>query len=189
MKRLFIAIDIAVNHLFLENYAIVRKTSTKLDRINWIEPENMHITLKFLGETEEERIPEIEKKLHKIVQSGSSFQFTLDRIGAFGSRYQPRIIWLGSSKVIPEIQVLHGKIEKEMRILGFKSGFGNFVTHLTLARIHKIDDKKYFWKSIEQYGNLFEQTVEVNEIILFESILTKTHTPVYKKICVFPFTP
>lgn len=185
MKRLFIAINIEPNNSFLEKYNILRRASTKLDRINWIEPENLHITLKFIGETEEERIPEIKNRLHQISLSVLSFQLMLDRIGAFGSRYQPRIIWLGCSKVITEMQSLYAKIEKEMHVIGFKPSYGNFVTHLTLARINKIDDKNYFWKSIEQNGNLFDYEVNVKQIILYESILLNKHRPIYKEIGIF----
>lgn len=182
MKRLFIAIRIPTDDTFLTACQMLHKSSSKLDKTNWIKPENMHITLKFLGETNETKISLIEKKIEKVTQATTPFSLTLDRIGAFGSRYQPRVIWLGSSANHVSMEKLHHELEDEMKSIGFKPDFGNYVTHLTLARIHSIDDKKFFWKQINTYAPLFNFTFKVKEIILLESILHNLHTPEYTVI-------
>ncbi len=181
MKRLFIAFKIPLDNNFIAACQSLQQSSTKLDKINWIQPENLHITLKFLGDTNDDLIPSIENNIEKLTSHITPFEITLNHIGAFGSRYHPRIIWIGSNDVIPEINVLHKSLEKSMSAFGFKPTFGNFVFHATLARIHKIDDKKYFWNEIEKKTSLFSFTFKVNELILFESILTRTFTPLYKK--------
>jgi len=181
MKRLFIAIQISFDNKFVTAYQSLIQSSNKLDKINWIKPENMHITLKFLGETTLDLIPSIENSIEKLTNGIAPFNISLNRIGAFGSRYHLRIIWLGSDDIINEINMLHKELEKSMRAFGFKPSFGNFVPHATLARIHKIDDKKYFWNEIEKKSSLFSFTFQVKEIILFESILTNAFTPLYKK--------
>ncbi len=186
MKRLFVAIEIIPQPALVEKINTIRKSSTVLDKINWIDIENMHITLKFLGESHENLIGNIEEIIKKATQSTPAFQLQLNRIGAFGSRYQPRILWMGSYNQVTEIQTLHKKLEKDLHPLGFKPTYGNFVPHLTLARIHKIDNKKHFWKSIEQHQNTFDFQININEIILFESVLNKGYKPIYKKIKVFP---
>jgi len=73
-------------------------------------------------------------------------------------------------------------LEMYFCFFGFKPSFGNFVSHATLARIHHIDDKKFFWKQIQASAPMFNFTFEVKEIILFESILHNQHTPEYKLI-------
>lgn len=182
MKRLFVAIQIPYDEKFSTAFQKLRQSSSKLDKINWIDYENLHMTLKFLGDTEPDLIPSLENSIEELTNNISLFFVTLNRIGAFGSRYQPRIIWVGSCDVVKEINVLHKEFEKRMRAFGFKPSFGNFVSHATLARIHHIDDKKFFWKQIQASAPMFNFTFEVKEIILFESILHNQHTPEYKLI-------
>ena len=134
MKRLFIAIRSLTMNL-LTALSDLRSVSNKLDKINWIRPDNLHITLKFLGETKPELIPSIENKIVGLISDISPFTITLNRIGAFGSRYQPRIIWIGSKDTIKEIDYLHKGLEKQMQTLGYKHSFGNLVPHATIARI------------------------------------------------------
>jgi len=182
MKRLFIAIRLPHDESFLTALSDLRSVSNKLDKINWIRPDNLHITLKFLGETKPELIPSIENKIVGLISGISPFTITLNRIGAFGSRYQPRIIWIGSKDTIKEIDYLHKGLEKQMQTLGYKHSFGNFVPHATIARIHNINDKKFFWKQIESHTHLFNFNFQVKEIILFESILHNLYSPEYKII-------
>ena len=182
MKRLFVAIQIPYDEKFSTAFQKLRQSSSKLDKINWIDYENLHMTLKFLGDTEPDLIPSLENSIEELTNNISPFSVTLNRIGAFGSRYQPRIIWVGSNDIIKEINSLHKGLEKHMRPFGFKPSFGNFVPHATLARIHSIDDKKFFWKQIQNATPLFNFCFQVKEIILFESILHNQHTPEYKVV-------
>ena len=118
MKRLFIAIRIPSDEKFTTACRAIRRSSTKLDKINWIDLENIHMTLKFLGDTKEDVIPAIEQKIEELTKPMASFDICLNRIGAFGSRYQPRIIWVGSDDKIKEINQLHKGLEKHMRAFG-----------------------------------------------------------------------
>ncbi len=180
MKRLFIAFDFNLDKDFLEFYSDVRSVFTKLDKFNMVKPELIHITLQFLGETKEEQIDPIILRMQNITKDISVFNVKTEKLGIFGSRYQPRVLWLGIEK-INVLEQLHKQLNKEMRKIGFKPDFGNFVPHLTLARINKINDKHYFWKKIESLSQDFSWQIQVNKIILYESILHE-HIPVYRKI-------
>jgi len=94
MKRIFAAVKIEPSKQLLELYDEL-KSSCKFDRINWVEPHNMHITLKFFGETEESIIGNIHKNLEGIAENYEPFEITLKNIGIFGSYYKPRVIWIG----------------------------------------------------------------------------------------------
>jgi 2'-5' RNA ligase len=179
VKRLFIAIDTVPDASFLDIYTKIKSSSTKLDRINWVKPDLMHTTLKFLGETPEEKIPFILKGMSVAVSNISSFSLKIGRVGVFGSRYQPRVLWFGVDKT-QIMEQLHHQLQKEMRKLNFKYDFGNFVPHITIARINKVDDKQKFWKVIEAVQTSFIQEIEVRKVILYESILD-TYIPVYRK--------
>jgi 2'-5' RNA ligase len=179
VKRLFIAIDTVPDSSFVDVYTKIKSSSTKLDKINWVKPDLIHATLKFLGETPEEKIPSILKGLEGVVSNISPFSLKIGRIGVFGSRYQPRVLWFGIDKN-PIIEQLHVQLQKEMRKLDFKYDVGNFVPHITVARINKIDNKRKFWETIEAVQTSFIQEIEVKEVILYESILNG-HIPVYQK--------
>jgi len=185
MKRLFIAIDIIPDNNFCKICTRLKSASTKLDRINWVKHDLMHLTLKFLGETPEDKIPTIVKGIKSAAVGISPFELKIGTIGAFGSRYQPRVLWFGidKSEILEQIYM---QIQKEMRKVGFKPDFGNFVPHITLARINKIDDKQRFWKSIESMQTSFIQKVEINKIILYESILDE-RVPKYMEVEVLKF--
>jgi 2'-5' RNA ligase len=180
VKRLFIAIDAVPDTSFLDIYAKIKSSSTKLDKINWVKSDLMHTTLKFLGETPEEKIPSILEGINVAVSNISSFSLKIGKVGIFGSRYQPRVLWFGIDKT-QIVEQLHNQLQKEMRKLGFKYDFGNFVPHITIARINKIDDKQKFWKVIEAVQTSFIQEIEVREVILYESILD-ARIPVYRKM-------
>ena len=181
-KRLFIAIDVVPNEQFLAVYTKLKSQTTKLDKINWVMPDLMHITLKFLGETAEEKIPAIVEKLHIACEDAFPFSVDIGRLGLFGSRYQPRVLWVGVSNT-ENLQNLQHSIEKQMRKLDFPRNIGNFVPHLTIARINKIDDKKRFLQHIEQNQIAQIQQLTVKKIILYESLLN-SRIPVYEKIAV-----
>ena len=179
-KRLFIAIDVVPDEQFLAVYNKLKSHTTKLDKINWVTPDLMHITLKFLGETPIEKIPAIIENLQIACKDTLPFAINIGRIGLFGSRYQPRVLWVGVNDA-ETLQTLHHSIEKQMRKLGFTRNIGNFVPHLSLARINKIDDKKRFIQHIEQNQIAQIQQITVKEIILYESMLD-SRIPVYEKI-------
>ena len=184
MHRLFIAFEFTPDEVFLDFHSKIRSSFTKLDKYNIVKPDLMHITLKFLGETEQENINPIIQGIENTVKGISTFEVKTEKIGIFGSRYQPRVLWLGISKTEPLSQ-LHKQLQKEMKKLGFRPDFGNFVPHLTLTRINKIDDKHFFWKRIESMPQDFTQQINIKTIILYESIL-QGHVPVYQKIAEIP---
>ena len=81
------------------------KSACKYDKINWVKSHNAHITLKFFGETEENKIPDIVSTLSEIANHHTSFTFHLKDVGIFGSHYKPRVIWFGIEN-IEKIQAL-----------------------------------------------------------------------------------
>ena len=151
---------------------------SKMDKTNWVDDHLYHITIKFLGNIREEKIPSIKNILSQCVQNTDSFDLQLDQIKAFGSTYHPRVLIISA---LPHctMQQLHQNIENKLQTIGLKSDFGNFVPHLTLARIHALDQKKMFWNTINRYQINETHIIPVNKIILYESILTKGYQPRY----------
>lgn len=188
LKRLFVAIPFRPEAGFAEKQAILRGCTCRTDRVNWVSPELLHITLKFLGGTDTGRIPSLCGALEEVAHGEEPFTIVLDRIGAFGSRYQPRAVWLGASEPPEGVLRLHGRMEKLLGRIGFPRTFGNFVCHMTLARINHLDSKPFFWNRLDACQTLFSERLEVREFILYESILRKGAAPVYEVLEKFPLT-
>lgn len=188
VKRLFVAVTFRPESAFADKFRQLRQCTYRTDRVNWVNPELFHLTLKFLGETERGRIPSLCQALSEAARTVSPFSFTLDRIGAFGSRYQPRVVWLGTDEMPEGMLQLHNSIERKLFKLGFPKTFGNFVCHLTLARINRIENKQFFWEGIQACRQLFAEKVDVHEFVLYESLLQQGHAPRYVALERFPLS-
>ena len=169
MKRLFAAIKIHPDEAFLKRYYAIKKALID-EKIKWVRPENIHITLKFFGETPEHHIPGISIALRQAAKEATPFELVLQNTGIFGSSYNPRVIWFGMEPH-DEIIQLSKAVFRELEVIGIETGRQNFVPHLTVARIKSLDDKKFFQGVIDKNKEGFIQKEEVNEFHLFESIL------------------
>lgn len=162
--RCFIAIDIP------EELKRLLSQIPKLDlasaKITWVNPDNIHVTLKFLGEIDEIKLKKVSESLSKI--STQRFTLKTSNMGCFPNENHPAVLWLGiqESKFLLDVQK---KIEGALNQLFPPEK--KFVSHLTVGRIKFINDKN----ALQQYmKNLYvkECAFEVNEIILYRSDLT-----------------
>lgn len=177
MKRLFIATQITLNESYLNLIACL-KSGCRHDDIVWVNHDLQHLTLRFLGATPENQIPALKEMLGKIVADTQSFSLEMNKLGVFGSRYAPSVIWLGFNEFEP-FSNLFNTVESELCKLGFQPNYGNFVPHITAGRVKKVDSKKRFWELIEKSQPESSQLLDIKEISLIQSHLT-TQGPVYK---------
>ena len=149
-----------------------------------MEEYNIHITLKFFGETEEGKIPEIVRVLGELSAAINVFSFSLQKLGIFGSSYDPRVVWVGIEPYT-DLASLMKIIRDKMEVIGYEPDRQNLVPHLTLGRIKFLKDKQLFQQIIDQNKGISSQEIKVGRIILFESILKK-EGPVYLTLQTFP---
>ena len=183
MKRLFIAINVDPNAAFINFYNDFR-SKLKHESIKWVEIFNIHITLKFLGETNDDLISLISKELNLIKEKHSAFNIDISNTSVFGSSYAPKVIWLGVGNEI--LIKLGNDVITGMEKVGVIADRQNFVPHITLGRIKKLEDKNYFQKIISANKEKYIQSIYVEKFHLIESILHKTG-PVYKIIETYDF--
>jgi 2'-5' RNA ligase len=177
MKRIFAAIKIHPEDQFIRIYEDL-KSACNYDKLKWVELHNIHITLKFFGETEESRIPEIIDLLKDIALNHSSFNLYINNVGIFGSSYKPRVIWYGIDKNEKLLNLANDVLDR-VQDIGFERDRQNFVPHLTIGRIKFIVDKQSFQKVIQQYKTVKIQEQKVGEFYLIESFL-RPQGPEYK---------
>jgi len=179
MKRLFIAIKIIPDENMLKQYYSLREALSD-NKIVWVEPDKFHLTLKFLGDTSQDSINIVNNIIIDTLESKRSFDIEFKNTGIFGSKYDPRVIWFGISEN-HEFLKLGNDLLNNLHDGGFKRDRQNFVPHLTIGRIKRIEDKMFFNRMISNFRNVYLQRFTINKVILYESILRK-EGPVYKVV-------
>ena len=180
--RAFVAVEIPMT--LREQIALLQENLQKTGAdIQWVEPPNLHLTLKFLGESDERQLHALEEKLPPAVARTRPFSIRLEGVGAFPKIQFPRILWIGVAQGKEPLMKLAENIEKECRTLGFPSEERPFSPHLTIGRTRSSGHLSNLSNSLQQATFQAVQSFEVNEIILFQSVLLPegpTHTAIKK---------
>ena len=177
MKRIFIAIKIEPGQTLRRIHSTL-KSVLGSERINWIDPANMHLTMAFLGDTEEELIKVVSIMLKQECTGFGNFIFKLKGAGVFKNYRDPRVIWIGIENN-EKLMKLNEEINIGLKDSGFRLEDRPFNPHITLGRIKSIRNQVAFQSALEKYKDTLIQEIQVEEVILFESILKPTG-PVYK---------
>lgn len=177
--RTFIAIKIIPDNQFLQLYSAIKEVLNE-DTIKWAEPHNMHLTLRFLGDTTPNQIKKVKLLLEDIAVQLAPFHFNLKGIGCFKNKGKPRILF-AKIEESPTLKRLATEINTKVVECGFEKETRDFKPHLTLGRIKFIKERNNFYSLIQRFEETEIQIVKVVEIIFFKSILTSL-SPVYKSI-------
>ncbi|MBP1673317.1 MAG: hypothetical protein H6Q25_1132 [Bacteroidetes bacterium] len=183
MKRLFIAVPVVLSDDFQKLSETIQQ-KMKRDDVVWVKPQLQHLTLRFLGATTDSLIDPLISALRELGSQNRKFELKMDKIGVFGSRYAPTTIWYGFNHFEP-FKNLFDQLEPRLKEIGFEANYGNFVPHLTVGRIKKIENKHQFTEQITQLQPTFTQSVAIDSLELIKSKLT-TQGPIYKTLEVFP---
>ena len=179
MKRIFLGIPISE-----EIRDKIKDFQTELSQfvgLKLVPPENLHFTLKFLGEVEEDKISEIRDSLHQ-VDWGNKFDLVVKMMGVFSNENYIKVIWLGVEDD-SQLKSLFQKVEDQLG-KQFPQDF-EFTAHLTLARVKFVEDNKTtsrfklsYSESKQKLLDFLERNKEVevgesevNKVILYESVL------------------
>ena len=169
MKRLFIATKVELSPEFTTlNHQL--QYALRHDDIVWVQDEVRHLTLRFLGATPDFKIPALKKSIAEVCQDSSPFYLELNKLGAFGSRYKPEVLWLGFDEFF-FFKQLFEKLEPKIQELHFDEYYGNFVPHITLGRVKNVLNKQRFWKSVDSLTPTFSQPIFIKELTLYQSFL------------------
>jgi len=166
--RGFIAIDIPINKKFLEMENEIKNTAADL---KLVEPENIHVTLKFLGDTDEENIDKIGEIIKNSVKDINSFNIKLKGSGVFPNKSYIKVIWIGLENA-EKIGEIAKKIDEQLKNLGFQVEKRGFSAHLTIARVKSSRNKEKLLQIIEKYKDVEFATINVSSVKLKKSDLT-----------------
>ena len=138
--------------------------------VKWVPYENIHLTLKFLGSTEESLVEDIKEALSKKLSSYSPFYIKISGAGCFPDERRPRVVWVGSGDAA-QITDLQADVESELRKLGFPSEERKFSPHLTIGRVRSQKKITEMLKRLEEYRSSSFDDLEVKGVTLMKSEL------------------
>jgi RNA 2',3'-cyclic 3'-phosphodiesterase len=177
--RTFIAIKIIPEKKLLDIVSTLRKT-LEGEAISWVDTNNLHLTLRFLGETSDEQVSKIAHLLDNIFQNYHRFQFNLKGVGFFKSKNKPRVLFLSVENDLL-LKQLAAEIEEMVVSLGLSREEKLFNPHLTLGRIKFLQNKDAFYSLADELNGAEIQYVNVFEIIYYQSVLSSAGA-IYKPI-------
>jgi 2'-5' RNA ligase len=150
----------------------------------WIRSENYHITLKFLGETDERMLDSLIEVGRRTATEASPFELSFGRFGAFPSISKPRVLLFRAESGVQQLAGIAGTLEERLEPLGFERERRRFSAHLTLARV-KGKLGPHALKALEGVPPLPSGTrQEVDRIMLMRSVLSRSGA-VYEEVGVF----
>lgn len=174
--RLFIALDLPQS--LKEELSRLTAKLKKYDAdTKWVEPQNLHLSFKFLGEVGDDKIKNIEEILITIGKKYKTLELNLEKFGFFPNEKSPRVFFVATDKE-EELKKIYSSLEDALQNIGFKKE-ERFESHITLARFKSLKNIELLKKQIESIT--IKGKFPVNEITLFKSIL-KPQGPVYEKI-------
>ncbi|RDV83229.1 RNA 2',3'-cyclic phosphodiesterase [Ammonifex thiophilus] len=146
--------------------------------VKWVEEENLHLTVRFLGDTEAGQVDSLREAVSARLAGIKAFLLEAEKLGAFPSLARPRVIWVGV-KAHPSLFLLHQAVEEAVRGLGFTPATKPFSPHITLGRVRERvalpGDHRWAQKNYAFTPFLVE------ELVLYRSFLTP-RGPVYSRV-------
>jgi 2'-5' RNA ligase len=185
VDRLFIGIPLGAE----QRSAIQRQKETlqhKFSFQKWVHPDDLHITLKFLGETDNSTTEKIIDLLKELAAAQSPFTLGLNELGIFGKPSAPSILWMGIQGELSVLSALQAQIEFKVEPLGFAREDRPYSPHITLARRYQGHDpfSKELLTAAAVDLKQFHDSWAVGGIILYRSRLNRQ--PMYEAIETFP---
>lgn len=149
--------------------------------VKWVEKENIHLTLKFLGEINEKKLQQIKTVVDKIGKLSKPFEITLKDIGVFPKIGSPKVIWAGLDKGAKESIDIAKHMDEELSKMGFEKESRPYAAHLTIGRVRSPKNKEALKEKILNFQLSAVNFQLISSIALFQSTLTP-NGPIYTKL-------
>ncbi|MDP3698875.1 MAG: RNA 2',3'-cyclic phosphodiesterase [Nanoarchaeota archaeon] len=169
MKRLFVAVLVSEEVKERIKPVVDELSKTGAD-LKIVSLSHLHFTLKFLGDVDEKKIPEVTKRLAGIAERMKSFEISLKGVGVFPCMERISVVWIGIED--SELVSLMKKVSKELAFVR-KNDHEEEIAHLTIARVKSTRNKKELQEFVKRFEKKEFGRMIVDKLILFESELRK----------------
>jgi len=178
--RVFIAIDIdekiraALGDL---QQQLQSKVDIKKGDVKWVNPENIHLTLKFLGEIKDEKVVEVCDIVKEVAGRHKSFELDIQTVGHFGGR-SARVLWVGAGEGKDNLLGLQKDLEQQLALAGWPEEKREFSSHLTLCRVRNPRAGVKLAAISDDYRDFKLGIISADSVSVYQSQLTPTG-PIY----------
>jgi RNA 2',3'-cyclic 3'-phosphodiesterase len=172
-------LGIAVPEALKEKIIQAQSRLSRFD-IKFVEPNNFHFNLKFFGELDEAKIPEIKAILDDVCKEIKPFEIRIAGAGAFPSSNYIRVLWLDVKEGREELVSLGEKVQTSIQNLGYGAE-DKFVPHLTLGRVRSSRDSAAIASAMEKLNDFEVGKMKIDRLVLFRSVLG-ANGPVYEEV-------
>ncbi len=131
--RTFIAIPVPEPVFRLQDM-LKSTVPEKTGKIRWVRKDQLHLTLKFLGDTSEDSIDDVRKVMQKIAGQSTPFEMVIENTGCFPKVERPRVMWAGLDGELEKLNQLVNQVQNGLDPLGFPKDEKGYHPHITLAR-------------------------------------------------------
>jgi 2'-5' RNA ligase len=178
--RVFIAIDIgekirkALGDL---QHELQSKLDIRRGDVKWVNPDSIHLTLKFLGEIKDEKTVEVCDTVRDVAAGHQGFELDVESVGQFGGR-SARVVWVGCGHGSEPLQKLQKDIERQLTLAGWPEEKRDFTGHLTLCRVRNPKAGVKLAQLTETYRAFKLGTMPADSVIVYQSEL-RPSGPIY----------
>jgi 2'-5' RNA ligase len=182
--RTFIAVD-ALDAVHVQAQQAIARLRPLAGNVKWVEPENLHWTLSFLGDLRDEEIAEVCRRVGKVVARIESFAVSAWGVGAFPRTDRPRTLWLGVGEGSEVFCQLQAALEADLENLGFRAEKRRFVPHLTLGRVGPGGGGNRLTEELVRLADFDGGQMGVDQVVVYASHLERSG-PIYTPFAHLP---
>jgi len=177
IMRCFIAIDLPDNVL-RKVIQLKERLSTRVSTVRWTRAEQIHLTLKFLGEVPDSDVPVVCEYAQEVASQFEPMEFQVAGLGCFPPRGGVRIVWVGMADPTGELLRCQRACENAFADLGFKKEGRPFHPHLTIGRVNNPRESDEIRRILKSNEDFDAGSYTADELVVYQSVLKKTG-PVY----------
>ncbi len=171
--RTFVAVELSAQ-VRQRAADLIQRLQASDTRVNWVAPENMHITLKFLGEQADDCLVTVCQSVIQAVKDLPPFEFHCHGAGAFPNCQRPRTLWIGVRQGADVLRQLHQRVEDALAELGYPKENRAFQPHLTIGRVRSGGPAAEILGQLVQRADDFQVgMVPANAVVVFGSFLQR----------------
>ncbi len=171
VKRLFFAIDLSDFIVSSVERLIETFTDIPSRYIRWVAPSNLHVSIKFLGEVESDKLPAICDVAEKVFASCGNMRLTVEGMGIFPNHDRPRVVWLGVKGETEKLVATESRLSEQLENLGFQADQRPYAAHLTIGRVKNDNVRGKLVRLVRKHHGVALGDLMVDHVSLYESKL------------------
>lgn len=174
MARLRTFIAVVLNDAIRHKAVVLQKLFAQAgSKVKWVEPENLHVTMLFLGEVDAREVLDVCKAVRAVTSQTAPFEIQVAGVGGFPNLRRPRTLWIGVEEGAARLVLLHHEIEKQLLALrGYRREDREYTPHITLGRVRGDDLTSELHAALTKQAQWRAGSMSVVEIHVLSSELS-----------------